>query len=273
IVIATICTVASLLATTGNVLVIAAIFRSVRLKTVSNFFLASLAVADLLVGAVILPVITAKTLMREWLSTYSLVFAIEILALQAKVASTFNLSAVSIDRYIAVTRVFQYEDIMTRKKCFTVIACVWIGSIFIALLRLTVSDPVHIGIVWMVSEFVDFIIPLCIILFCYFHIFAIARRQNRQINAENTSTDRSRQLAKSTKAAFTVGIVIGVFFMLLIASFITVMVQFTSDPCGQVRMYKVWAWVGPIQLLNSACNPLIYSIRSREFRSAFRKLL
>ena len=96
------------LAIVGNAVVLIAIYRTKALHTISNFFIASLAAADMLVGILLNPLLSAKAVIYSYLNPDlpirgSVFDKVEDFAwIQAVVATTFGLTAISVDRYIAV---------------------------------------------------------------------------------------------------------------------------------------------------------------------------
>ncbi|XP_044755435.1 octopamine receptor Oamb [Coccinella septempunctata] len=115
----------------GNCLVIAAVLYSSKLHSVTNLFIVSLAVADLLVGVAVLPFSTGRELFKVWI--FGNVWCKIWLALDVWMctASILNLCAISLDRYVAVTRPITYPSIMSRKRAKWLIAGLWILSFVI----------------------------------------------------------------------------------------------------------------------------------------------
>jgi len=112
----------------GNGLVIVAIASDRRLKGLQNWFIASLAVSDLLVGTFIMPLSLVNelagywpfgdVLCQLWLSTDVLLCT----------ASILNLCLISLDRYWSITRAISYLRKRTPKRATVMISVVWITS-------------------------------------------------------------------------------------------------------------------------------------------------
>ena len=86
--------------TVGNALVLLAIYKNPRLQTVTNCFIASLAIADLCVGIVVAPLaaLSYLGLPHHFLGC---VFTNSIVVAFTQV-SVFNLLAVAVERFIAI---------------------------------------------------------------------------------------------------------------------------------------------------------------------------
>ncbi|XP_039231238.1 octopamine receptor Oamb isoform X1 [Drosophila yakuba] len=115
----------------GNCLVIAAVFCSNKLRSVTNFFIVNLAVADLLVGLAVLPFSATWEVFKVWI--FGDLWCRIWLAVDVWMctASILNLCAISLDRYVAVTRPVTYPSIMSTKKAKSLIAGIWVLSFFI----------------------------------------------------------------------------------------------------------------------------------------------
>jgi len=177
----------------GNCLVIWAIAVDRNLKGEQNWFIASLAVSDLLVGLVIMPLSLANELMGYWLFgrvLCELWLAIDVLLCTA---SILNLCLISLDRYWSITRV-TYVKLRTQKKAAIMVAVVWLLSGIICFPPLVgwKRPPVYdqwdnllcaltddIGYV-VYSTLGSFYIPLIILVVVYFKIYLAARARARK---------------------------------------------------------------------------------------------
>ena len=122
-----------LAAVTGNAVVLWLFFRNESLRAVSNRFLASLSVADFLVGIVIDPIwITFGCLIQPSNVTQAALNEfMEMLRIHTTAATTLNLCCVSVDCFIAIRFPFRNQDILTKKTCHSLIAVVWFISLLL----------------------------------------------------------------------------------------------------------------------------------------------
>lgn len=93
----------------GNTLVLLAVVLERKLRTTTNYFVVSLAIADLLLGLLVLPFSLILQLERKWIlgSTFCDVWAAtDVLCCTS---SIFSLCAISFDRYIGVTRPLEHQ--------------------------------------------------------------------------------------------------------------------------------------------------------------------
>ncbi|XP_036341192.1 octopamine receptor Oamb-like [Rhagoletis pomonella] len=120
-----------LLVISGNSLVIAAVFCSNKLRSVTNYLIVNLAVADLLVGLAVLPFSATWEVFKVWI--FGDVWCRIWLAVDVWMctASILNLCAISLDRYVAVTRPVTYPSIMSTKRAKSLIVGIWVLSFVI----------------------------------------------------------------------------------------------------------------------------------------------
>lgn len=88
----------NILVLAGNTLVIVAVFYTQKLRTVTNFFIVSLAVADMSLGMLVLPFSISVEVFETWV--FGRLWCSVWLAIDVWVstASIFNLCAISLDR-------------------------------------------------------------------------------------------------------------------------------------------------------------------------------
>ncbi|XP_010734924.2 5-hydroxytryptamine receptor 2B [Larimichthys crocea] len=118
----------------GNILVILAVSLERKLQNATNYFLMSLAVADLLVGLLVMPIALITVLFNsEWPLPGPLCPIWLFLDVLFSTASIMHLCAISLDRYIAIKKPIQHSQYKSRAKALLKIALVWLISICIAI--------------------------------------------------------------------------------------------------------------------------------------------
>ncbi|XP_078660038.1 neuropeptide FF receptor 2-like [Branchiostoma floridae x Branchiostoma belcheri] len=113
-----------LLCVVGNVLVLLVVALNRNMRTVTNFFLANLAAADLLVGVFCLPFSLADSILMSW--AFGDVMCKTFLTVQvlSVSASVFTLIAIAVDRYYAV--VLPTASGVTMARMRYILLSVWV---------------------------------------------------------------------------------------------------------------------------------------------------
>lgn len=122
-----------ILVVVGNLLVCIAIATEKSLKPVQNWFIASLAVSDLLLGLIIMPFSLARELMGYWMFGHvwcEIHAALDVLLCTASINSLF---LISLDRYWSITQAVKYLKKRTPSRAAMMIAFVWIFSAIVSL--------------------------------------------------------------------------------------------------------------------------------------------
>ncbi|KAL6463485.1 hypothetical protein MHYP_G00278760 [Metynnis hypsauchen] len=122
----------AVLSIAGNVLVCWAVSINSTLKNATNYFLVSLAVADILVGCLAIPF--AITISIGLCSDFYGCLFLACFVLVLTQSSIFSLLAVAIDRYLAVKIPLRYKELVTGKRAREIITILWILSFIIGLI-------------------------------------------------------------------------------------------------------------------------------------------
>ncbi len=179
----------------GNCLVISAVIRERCLQTSTNFFVMSLAIADCLVGLIVMPFsVLYEVLNNTWFFGTDWCDIWRSLDVFCSTASILNLCVISMDRYLAITDPISYPMKMTRNRAIGFIAAVWLCSSaisFPAILwwRTVRKEPMppfkcnfteDLGYL-IFSSTISFYLPLLVMVFTYARIYHAASIQTRSL--------------------------------------------------------------------------------------------
>ncbi|XP_022779389.1 tyramine receptor 1-like isoform X2 [Stylophora pistillata] len=261
-----------LLALFGNVLVVIAFRVFQKLRNMTNYFIVSLAVADILVAGISMPVWGAYIITGpEWKFNNWVQQVWSCVDILCGVASILHLCFISLERYVCISSPLTYHNRMTTRKAVIAIFGIWLFSIFMAVLKLILWSvpPPFYEIAVSVS---CFLIPLAIMLLCYMQIYRVAHHQIKKIILTVHGSPKRFLLSKELKAAKTVGAVIGAFVICWGPFFVLNLVYALCKSCLPIPKEAVLAakW---LHYVNSVLNPIIYACMNKDFRSAFKRLL
>ena len=175
----------------GNVLVVTAVVIEHSLRHLTNYFIVSLATADLLIGITVLPFSATYEILGYWaFGPHICVMwcAIDVLCCTA---SILNLVAISVDRYLAISKPMLYPHLNTPKRVAGTILFVWLLATAISVpplfgWRNERDDPNQCNLTSgqgyvIYSALGSFYIPLIVMLFVYSQIYRVAVKQSAKI--------------------------------------------------------------------------------------------
>ncbi|XP_007954237.2 histamine H2 receptor [Orycteropus afer afer] len=268
----------------GNVVVCLAVGLNRRLRNLTNCFIVSLAITDLLLGLLVLPFSAIYQLSNSW--NFGQIFCNIYTSLDVMLctASILNLFMISLDRYCAVTDPLRYPVLVTPIRVAISLVFIWVISITLSFLSIhlgwnsrnktssgnhtTLKCKVQVNEVYgLVDGLVTFYLPLLIMFITYYRIFKIARDQVKRINhisSWNAAT------IKEHKATVTLATVMGAFIICWFPYF-TVFVYrgLRGDEAVNDIIEAIVLWLG---YANSALNPVLYAALNRDFRTAYQQL-
>ncbi|GLV35850.1 Tyramine receptor [Carabus blaptoides fortunei] len=195
----------------GNTLVIMAILTTRRLRTVTNCFVMSLAVADWLVGIFVMPPAVALQLMGSWQLGWILCDIWISLDVLLCTASILSLCAISVDRYLAVTQPLNYSRKRRSKRlALSMILVVWIAALAITCPPiLGWHEPKHHeqgecrynqnqGYV-VFSACGSFFIPMTIMVYVYVRISCVVAQRHDQLANIDTRPKKSQKIVLGSR--------------------------------------------------------------------------
>ncbi|KAM9311654.1 histamine H2 receptor [Gastrophryne carolinensis] len=272
----------------GNVVVCLAVGLDRRLRSMTNCFIVSLAITDLLLGILVLPFSALNLLHQEWPfgSTFCNIYT--SLDVMLCTASILNLFMISLDRYYGVTAPLRYSMLVTPCRVAIAMGVIWVVSLMVSFL------PIHLG--WntkdkkvqnydskicklelnkeyvLVDGLLTFYLPLVIMCLMYYRIFKIAREQAKRINHANCCNALSPALptVREHKATVTLAAVMGAFIICWFPYFTVFTYEGVNNISVDDTSSLIVLWLG---YANSALNPILYAALNRDFRMAYQRLL
>ena len=128
-----------LLAIFSNLLVVISVFRYHKLRHINNYFLVSLAVADLFVACFAMTFNASVEITGKWNFGYRICDLWNSLDVHFSTVSTLHLCCIAVDRYFAIVRPLKYTTYMTVKVAACMIGVAWTAPTLISFL------PIFLG--------------------------------------------------------------------------------------------------------------------------------
>ncbi|XP_060094281.1 histamine H1 receptor [Heteronotia binoei] len=183
-----------------NILVLYAVKSEKKLHTVGNLYIVSLSCADLVVGAVVMPLNVLYLLKNEWLLGRQACLFWLSMDYVASTASIFSLFILCIDRYRSVQQPLKYLKYRTKTRASIMISGAWLLS-FMWVIPIfgwptsthnnSTGDEVEVcetdfcKVTWfkVLTAIANFYIPSLMMLFFYAKIYTAVRRhcQHREL--------------------------------------------------------------------------------------------
>ena len=262
----------AIIATLANLLVLLAM-PQVAIRFPSKILLAALVVTDFATGFIVHPLLTAFLLMKtNFVDTRhcSLVMSVILISMFFSSFSYLTMTAIGLDRYIALFSHLSYQTTVTSRRVFAVLACLWLFSLFVASTWLW-----NLALKTFLTIFV-MVICVLIVSVSYFKIYRGLRAQQLQIQALSVvqapqHVKSAFNMARYKRTASTMLLIYALFILCYLSFFcMSVTVSFIEyTPLTQC----IYEFSVTIALLNSSLNPFVYCLRLPEVRTEVFKLV
>ncbi|RWS03201.1 neuropeptide Y receptor type 2-like protein, partial [Dinothrombium tinctorium] len=228
----------SLSAIIGNGIVLWYVVRSKKLRTVTNMFIANLAIADILIGALAIPFQFQAALLQKWVLPHFMCAFCPFIQIVSVNVSIFTLTAIAADRYLVV--IHPINQRITKNRARLLIFIIWTIAVIAAIpaaialrvqmvpeldedlmklwLNVTLFEAQNITIptkpfcdnikfdtkIWMTYNLalvvIQYFLPLAIITFAYGKMgFKLREGRNRSIRVHYTANVGSFRKSDSTE--------------------------------------------------------------------------
>ena len=267
----------------ANILVCMVILRRRKMKTVTNYFILNLAVADLTLTCICIPFdIPVQELNYSW--PYGPLMCKILYPMQTFLlfASVYTLTAVSLARQRAIVHPLKTELTTTGAKI--IIACVWLLAIVpvTPYFRALKFNPVaqsceeswHDSLTTKVYTtsifFFQYILPFCIMFIAYFSIGRELKKRAENGNQclKDLQEEEARKVVRMLKVVTTLFA-----FCLLPNNIMWLWLDYGKADKRWSHFWDLVAFSNILILANSAANPICYTIYNENYRQEMKNLL
>ncbi|KAM9321693.1 melanopsin-like [Pholidichthys leucotaenia] len=270
----------------GNAVVIYVFCRSRTLRSPSNLLVVNLAVADFLMSLTQSPVFFTASLHHRWVFGETACELYAFCGALFGIASMMTLTAIAVDRCLAITRPLALVHAMNRGRVLMVIAAVWLYSLGWSLppffgWSAYVPEGLQTSCSWDYMSFTVavrtytlllfafiFFIPLALIAGCYFAIFWTVRRAGQEVEQLTCGEvgkvyERLRTEWRMAKVALGV-------ILLFIVSWLPYSVVALTATAGYAHLLTPYVNSVPAVIAKASAihNPIIYAITHPKYRAA-----
>lgn len=257
-----------------NLIVLVAIWKNHKFHNRMYFFIANLALCDLLAGAAYIVNLLMSGKWTLYLSPAEW-FVREGSMFVALGASIFSLLAIAIERHLTMIKMRPY-DANKNYRVFLLIGTCWLIAITLGALPIlgwnclenlpqcSTILPLYSKnyVAFCITIFISLLLAISVL---YARIYILVKSSSRKVT-KHSNCERSMALLR------TVSIVVGIFIACWTPIFVLFFVDVACGPRSCPVLLKADWFIG-LAVLNSALNPVIYTLASREMRRAFYKLV
>ncbi|XP_057709014.1 trace amine-associated receptor 13c-like [Corythoichthys intestinalis] len=272
----------SILTVLLNLIVIVSISHFRQLHTPTNLLLLSLAIADAIVGLLMIPAQIYSTA-SCWLLGDIVCALFTLIMVLVTAASVGNMVLISADRYVAICDPLRYNVKITVKRIQLCVCLCWLSSLIgcCIIFNDQLTHPGKLNSCYgecvvnvdidggIIDVILSFILPLSIIITLYSRVFVVALSQARAVRIHAYTRGIIRMGAKKSelKAARTLGVLVLVFLACFCPYYIDSVVN-NSKKISQQKIFVLHLFS-----FNSCVNPLIYAFFYPWFRKAVRLIV
>ena len=245
-----------------------------QLRTKTNAFVASLAVADFGVGMIVVPSLFFCSLPTECTPRSKEGLIVLFVRVFIVYTSGTNLVSLVLERYVAVVKPLKYLTFMTRRRVIQLVLTFWgIPFLFILTLvsiRLSGIDLAmtmlgYLGLLFEIILCVILIFLLASMFFVVYNLNSRDRTLSKQLRFNQLVT---RAKTQNTSAVKWVALITCVFLSCYGIMIRCSLFLLTGLKCGNDFHYKI-----PLQVINSGINPIAYAFFKRDIQRECKRLL
>ena len=251
----------------GNILLIVVICRTPSLRTVCGVLISNVAVADLMVTSLVMPMLVfllAQGFLQQCISATAGLVVLLTVYFSAS-ASLLTLAILSMDRWLVICYPLKHKVWVTFTTAKVVLVITWIDSLMLPLLQIFYPGSL------VTSYFQTLGVGVCYFAITISGVLTLrkVRANSRQIGSLHLNQGRNSIAAdlqqRNKQVAKTIAIVVAVFSLCWIPFAVGIRLHEAAD--------NRHLWFATSGFANSTVTPWIYFYRQANYRQALKMLL
>ncbi|GAU91478.1 hypothetical protein RvY_03718 [Ramazzottius varieornatus] len=275
----------------GNVLVIYVVSRNKAMHTVTNFFIASLAVNDVIICALTVPLTPLYTFLEGWYFGSFMCHLFPLIQAASVYISTLTLTAIAVERFCVIC--FPYLPKLTTKSASLIIASIWLLSITICTpyaiyMKYSFPHPDGRGprceedwpsyarrTFGTVVLIVQYSIPLIVITVSYVSVWLKLRTQaSKGLASSQRGREPTAIMRKKRTNRMLVAMVIIFGCCWLPLNLVNILNDYFPQTITGWEYFVLVFFLSHVVAVSSTCyNPILYAWMNENFRKEFKAVL
>ncbi|XP_054089903.1 neuropeptide F receptor isoform X3 [Zeugodacus cucurbitae] len=280
--------------TVGNIFVVIAVVRKPIMRTARNLFILNLAISDLLLCVITMPITLLEILSKYWPFGMFEVICKSVAMLQAVsiFVSTISITAIAFDRYQLI--VYPTRESLQVGGVIAILAGIWLFAVLLAsplfiykrleqaeIPPLLQSLGIH-GVCFCVEDWpvshgrfyysifslcVQYLVPILIVSGAYFGIYKKLRSRTTVVAMQTPQrkAERGRRMQRTNCLLITIALIFGISWMPL--NVYNLYADMRSPMAVTERMLVIYACCHMFGMSSACTNPLLYGWLNDNFRS------
>ena len=250
----------SITASLGNALILVALHKVSSIYPPSKLFFRNLAVTDLCVSLIVQPLFAAYINLRETKINENVLYHVlavcGIFGYILCVVSLLTSTAISVDRLLALLLGLRYRHVVTLRRVYVVLLCLWLIGSSLGWIRMWRRD------IALIEAAILATLSLVISIFCYTTIhFKLRHHQAQVLEGQSTGEGFALNIARYKKSVSSIMWV----QLALVACYVPFGIEAVLYVNGTDN-YLMWNTTATLIYLNSSLNPILYCWKIREVR-------
>lgn len=274
----------------GNSLVVYVVLRNKAMQSITNVFIANLAISDIMMCLLAVPFTPLSYFMNSWIFGEVLCHIVPMTLGICVYVSTLTSTAIAVDRYFVI--VYPFKPRMKTCVCLLMIVAIWIISVSISL-----PLGIYQNIVqednrksckekWpkeqarqfftVTSLVLQYIVPCSVITYCYSKVsLALRKRSKSRIGSGSVSRERDEMEIRRKKRTNKMLIaMVTIFVCCWLPINLVLLVAEYHELFGQTSFFPLIFLTSHVIAMSSTIyNPFLYAWMNDNFKKEFKLVL